>query len=75
MAIGLPEQDGVISGMRASSEVVVEINMAKCVIGGEIPFFISTNEVVLTPGLGEKGYIPSENFRSVFNPVMQTYFH
>ena len=68
MAIGLPEQNGVISGMRTCSEVVVEINLAKSVLGAEIPMFISTNEVVLSEGLGEKGYIPSENFRSVFSP-------
>ena len=68
MAIGLPEQNGVISGMRTSCDVVVEINIAKTVVGAEIPMFISTNEVVLSEGLGEKGYIPSENFRSVFNP-------
>ena len=68
MAIGLPESDGVISGMRTSSEVVVEINLAKSVLGAEIPMYITTNEVVLTGGLGEKGHLPSENFRSIFNP-------
>jgi 2'-phosphotransferase len=75
MAIGLPEHDGVISGMRASSEVVVEINLAKSVLGAEIPMFISNNYVILSEGLGDKGHIPSENFRSIFNPKTHLFFH
>jgi len=68
MAIGLPGADGVISGMRASCNCIIEVNVAKAVIGSEIPFFISTNHVVLSPGLGAKGYITPDNFRMVFNP-------
>lgn len=69
MAIGLPGEDGVISGMRNSCNAVIEVNIAKAVIGGQIPFFISNNHVVLSPGLGDKGYIAPENFRCVFNPT------
>ena len=68
MAIGLPGQDGVISGMRTSCNCIIEVNLIKAVIGSEIPFYISTNHVVLSPGLGDKGYITPENFRMVFNP-------
>ncbi len=58
MAIGMPGKKGVISGMRGSCEVVIEINMVKAIRQGKIPFFISENQVILTPGVGEKGYLP-----------------
>ena len=64
MAVGLPGKNGVISGMRGSCEIVVEINLIKAV--QDIPFFISKNNVVLSPGLGEKGYIPPSYFRNIF---------
>ena len=63
MAIGMPGKKGVISGMRNSSEVVVEINMVKAIKEGQIPFFISENKVILSGGIGEKGFIPSKYFR------------
>jgi 2'-phosphotransferase len=43
MAIGMPGKNGVISGMRASCEVVVEVNMPKAMLAGKIPFYISEN--------------------------------
>ena len=63
MAIGLPGKNGVISGMRGSCEVVVEINLVKAMREGHLPFFISENKVVLTPGIGDKGYLPPKYFR------------
>lgn len=33
-----------------------------------MPFFISENNVLLSPGMGEKGIIPSKYFHSAFNP-------
>lgn len=50
MAIGMPGQKSVISGMRLSSEVVIEVNMARAMIEGGIRFFISKNGVILSPG-------------------------
>jgi 2'-phosphotransferase len=41
MAIGMPGKKGVISGMRGSCEVVVEVNIAKAMLQGKIPFYIS----------------------------------
>ena len=67
MAIGLPGEDQVISGMRKSCEIVVEINPIKAVHGGKIPFLVSANNVVLTPGVGDKGFLPPQNFRSIFS--------
>ena len=75
MAIGLPGDDGVISGMRQGCNCIIEINIAKTVLGSEIPMFISTNKVVLSPGIGDKGLLPPENFRSVFNPLTQEYLY
>jgi RNA:NAD 2'-phosphotransferase (TPT1/KptA family) len=63
MAIGMPGKKGVISGMRGSCEVVVEINIVKAIKEGHIPFFISENQVILSPGVGEKGFLPSKYFR------------
>lgn len=66
MAVGMPSQ-GVISGMRSSCEVVIEVNMVKAMAGEhKVPFYVSANKVVLSPGL-EDGSIPSEYFRSVLD--------
>ena len=75
MAIGLPEQNTVISGMRTSCEIAFEININSASIGEEIPFWVSMNKVVLCSGLGEKGIIPPSNFRSVFNVKSGSYIH
>ena len=50
-AIGLPKDAGVISGMRASSAVLIELDLAKVLAAGNIPMYISTNNVILSPGL------------------------
>ena len=41
MALGLPGKKGVISGMRSSSEVVIEVNIARAKLEANIPFYIS----------------------------------
>lgn len=66
LAIGLPG-DGVISGMRSSCQVVIEINMTRAMHGPHrIPFFISSNKVVLAEGL-EDGSLPAAYFRYVLD--------
>lgn len=67
MALGLPGKNGVISGMRSSCEVVVEVNMAKAMHEGKIPFFVSENKVILSPGQDTQGYLPSKYFRSMID--------
>lgn len=47
--------------------------MAQAVIDGKIPFFISTNRVILSPG--DEGIIPPKYFRSVFNPSTSKYLY
>ena len=59
-AIGLPKDAGVISGMRASSAVLIELDLAKVLAAGNIPMYISTNKVILSPGLnGSPGQRPN----------------
>lgn len=67
MAIDMPGQNEVISGMRNSCEVVIDININQAVFKGKLPFYMAVNGVVLCPGAGNRGAIPSEYFRSVFN--------
>lgn len=57
-AIGMPGKKGVISGMRGSCEVVIEINMPRAMYDSNIPFYISENHVLLSPGLGSNGALP-----------------
>ena len=54
----------VVSGARQSAEVFIVINLAKALEAG-IPFYLSSNGVVLSPGLAETGLIPSEFFEAV----------
>lgn len=50
----------VISGMRNSADVVIEVDVVRAMTDG-IPFYISANGVVLTPGNAE-GAVPPEYF-------------
>lgn len=59
MAIGIPGDKQVISGMRSTSQVVISIDMTKAIHDG-IPFYMSSNGVILSPGP-----IPIEYFSSV----------
>jgi 2'-phosphotransferase len=63
MAIGKPNDNEVISGMRSSCEVIVEVNMAKAISDG-VPFYVSNNKVILCPG-DDKGALYPKYFRSV----------
>lgn len=66
MALGMPGKKGVISGMRNSCEVLIEINMPRALYEGKVPFYISQNKVILSPGL-ENGELPSRYFRQVID--------
>ena len=75
MAIGLPGCDGVISGMRYSCDVVIDINLIKAVKSSDIRFYKSSNDVILSPGEGEKGILPAKYIRSAFNPADMSYYY
>ena len=59
MATGVPGDKQVISGMRTTSRIVISINMTSAMRNG-IPFYMSSNGVILSPGP-----IPIEYFSNV----------
>jgi hypothetical protein len=74
MALGLPQQDSVISGMRNSCQIVVELNITRAVFD-KIPHFISQNQVILTPGVGDSGLLPPQYFRSIYDLASGEFLH
>mmetsp|Transcript_11442 Transcript_11442/g.20820 ORF Transcript_11442/g.20820 Transcript_11442/m.20820 type:complete len:247 (-) Transcript_11442:19-759(-) len=58
LAADLPGESGVISGMRASCELVIYVDIRAATIDGGLKFYTSANGVILTPGLGENGLLP-----------------
>ncbi|EDR05123.1 uncharacterized protein LACBIDRAFT_153942, partial [Laccaria bicolor S238N-H82] len=65
LAQGLPGHNGVISGMRSSSQIFIYINIQAALSSG-IQFFFSDNGVVLTAG-DDKGFLKPEFFLRVEN--------
>ncbi|XP_072102160.1 tRNA 2'-phosphotransferase 1-like isoform X3 [Mobula birostris] len=63
LAPGLPEDDSIISGMRSSCELAIFVELEKALNDG-IPFYLSTNQVILTPG-NEDGVLPPKYFQKV----------
>ena len=61
LAAGLPEEGGVISGMRRSCKVAIWVDVAAATAAG-IPFYRSQNSVILSPGCGSDGTIPPSFF-------------
>jgi len=62
LAQGVPE-DGVISGMRKSAQVLIYIDVQKALVAG-ISFYLSENGVVLTEG-DERGFLTAAYFLRV----------
>ena len=65
-ATGLLGEEGVISGMRYSCNVLIYIDLVKALEGG-IKFFKSENGVILTEGLNGEGCLPKDYFAKVVN--------
>jgi RNA:NAD 2'-phosphotransferase (TPT1/KptA family) len=59
---GYPGDKDVISGMRKSCEVYIEIDLKKAMLDG-IKFYISTNGVILTPGIN--GILDKKFFKNI----------
>ena len=57
LATGLPGDDGVISGMRRSSQVHVFVSVVQAAEAGVV-FYRSENGVILTAGVGDSGVLP-----------------
>lgn len=54
----------VKSGFRKSSEVLIYLNVP-LMFQDDIPIYISKNDVILIPGIGEKGVLPPRYFLKV----------
>ncbi|CAD8079613.1 unnamed protein product [Paramecium primaurelia] len=61
-AVGLPGDDAVISGMRNTCEVIIQVDMEKAMNAG-IEFYVSKNGVVLSSGIN--GVIAPQFFKRV----------
>jgi len=61
-APGLPKEEGVISGMRGSCDIIIEIDL-ELAMKDNIKFFISTNHVILTEGID--GVLPPKYFKRI----------
>jgi RNA:NAD 2'-phosphotransferase (TPT1/KptA family) len=61
-ANGLPHQ--VKSGMRRDCNVLIYIDVEKAMKDG-CPFYVSSNDVILSPGFGDSKTIPPEYFLDV----------
>ena len=68
-ATGMPEEEGVISGMRGTCDIYVEIDLVAAMKDG-IKFYISSNNVILTEGVD--GVLSPKYFKNVIrkNGVM-----
>lgn len=62
-APGEPGEEGVISGMRSSCEILVFIDLRKALSDG-FKFYRSANNVILCPG-NEQGFLPPQYFEKV----------
>lgn len=52
-----PGDGRVISGMRSNCEIAIYLDLRAAILAG-VPFFLSANQVILSPGLG--GAVPKE---------------
>ena len=74
LAVGMPG-NGVISGMRNSCQIVIDINMTRAMLGEhQMPFYLSLNKVVLCSGL-EDGSLPAKYIRWVLDWITKRFVH
>ena len=71
----LPGTNDVISGMRNSCQMVVDLNLTQSAVAGGVPWYISKNQVVLTPGMGDKGIVDPKYIRSIFDSKTKEFFY
>ncbi|XP_013776797.1 tRNA 2'-phosphotransferase 1-like [Limulus polyphemus] len=63
-AVGMPGENGVISGMRTNCEIFILIDVVKAIDDG-FKFFQSENNVILSPG-DKNGYLKPKYFKEVW---------
>jgi 2'-phosphotransferase len=61
-ASGYPGDKGVISGMRKTCDIYIELDLAKALADGLV-FYLSHNGVILSAGIN--GTIPTKYFKRV----------
>lgn len=61
-APGMPKEEGVVSGMRGSCDIIIVIDLPAAMRDG-IDFYISSNNVILTEG--EEGVLSPRYFKRV----------
>lgn|GEM_PF-4081194 len=61
-APGMPQEEGVISGMRSTCDIYIQIDMEAAIKDG-IKFYISSNNVILTEGVD--GVLSPKYFKRV----------
>jgi hypothetical protein len=68
IAVGEPGAGTVISGARASSDVLIYIDVEAAMAAG-VKFYMSTNRVILTRGEGDTGVLSPKFFARVVRRV------
>ncbi len=63
-ATDFPASGEVISGMRTSAEIVIQVDLPKALAAG-IKFYLSKNGVVLSKGIHDSGVLPTDYFQNV----------
>lgn len=64
LAKGLPGSSGTISGMRTTCSRLLYVNVSAALQDG-VPFLLSSNGVILTPGAPSTGTLPTQYVRRV----------
>ncbi|CCW66053.1 unnamed protein product [Phytomonas sp. Hart1] len=65
-AKGLPQQSGVISGMRSKATILLYLDVESAISDG-IPLFESTNKVILTSGVPDTRQLPIKYIKKIVN--------
>ncbi|KAF9186236.1 hypothetical protein BGZ51_002184 [Haplosporangium sp. Z 767] len=73
MAVGLPGEAGVISGMRVRCNLYIHINTARALQDG-IKFYRTSNNVILSDGKDGDGIIPPLYFSQVIKSTGEVVF-
>lgn len=59
--------------MRSSAQVLIYLDVAAAIADG-VPLFLSSNQVLLSPGIGPEGLIPAKYFAEVLRASDKTHF-
>ena len=58
----------VKSGFRKSSQILIYLNIP-LIFNDDIPIYVSKNDVVLIPGVGDRGILPPKYFLKVIDAL------